>query len=65
MKVCILEYVYFRSFAEKRFQVVHVSNNGLVSHMYDTICDTLDACKAKITEHGDELIKIGDFYQIV
>ena len=35
-----------------------------VYHVYDTICDTLDACKAKIAEHGDELVKIGDFYQI-
>lgn len=65
MKVWILEHDNFRSFTEKRYQVVHVSNNGLVSHVYDTICDTLDACKAKIAARGDELIKIGDCYQIL
>ena len=64
MKVCILEHDNFRSFTEKRFQVVHVMNNGLVVHVYDTLCETLDKCKAKISEHGDELVKIGNSYQI-
>ena len=64
MKVCIIEYDNFRAFTEKRFQVVQVSNDT-VYHVYDTICDTLDACKAKIAKHGDELVKIGDFYQII
>ena len=65
MKVSILEHDNFRSFTEKRFQVVHVSRTGIMYHIYDTICDTLDACKAKIAEHGDELVKTGDFYQIM
>ena len=64
MKVCIVEHDNFRTFTEKRFQVVQVSN-GIVYHAYDTICDTLDVCKAKIAEHGDELVKTGDFYQII
>ena len=64
MKVSILEHDNFRTFTEKRFQVVQVSNDT-VYHVYDTICDTLDACKSKIAEHGDELVKIGDFYQII
>ena len=64
MKVCILEHDNFRSFTEKRFQVVRVMSNGSVAHVYDTLCETLDRCKAKITEHGDELDKIGDIYQI-
>ena len=64
MKVSILEHDNFRTFTEKRFQVVQVSN-GTVYHVYDTICDTLDVCKAKIAEHGDELVKTGDFYQII
>ena len=64
MKVCIVEHDNFRTFTEKRYQVVQVSN-GIVYHVYDTICDTLDVCKAKITEHGDELVKTGDFYQII
>ena len=64
MKVCIVEHDNFRTFTEKRFQVVQVSN-GIVYHVYDTICDTLDTCKAKIAEHGDELVKTGDFYQII
>ena len=64
MKVCIVEHDNFRTFTEKRFQVVQVSN-GAVYHVYDTICDTLDVCKAKIAEHGDELVKTGDFYQII
>ena len=64
MKVCIVEHDNFRTFTEKRFQVVQVSN-GIVYHIYDTICDTLDVCKAKIAEHGDELVKTGDFYQII
>ena len=64
MKVCIIEYDNFRAFTEKRFQVVQVLNDT-VYHVYDTICDTLNACKAKIKEHGDELVKIGDFYQII
>ena len=64
MKVSILEHDNFRTFTEKRFQVVQVSN-GTVYHVYDTICDTFDACKAKIAEHGDELVKTGDFYQII
>lgn len=63
MKVCIIEYDNFRAFTEKRYQVVQVSN-GIVCHVYDTICDTLDACKAKIAKHGDELVKIGNIYQI-
>ena len=64
MKVSILEHDNFRTFTEKRYQVVQVSN-GIVYHVYDTICDTLDVCKAKIAEHGDELVKTGDFYQII
>ena len=64
MKVSILEHDNFRAFTEKRYQVVQVSN-GIVYHVYDTICDTLDACKAKIVAHGDELVKTGDFYQII
>ena len=64
MKVSILEHDNFRTFTEKRFQVVQVSNDT-VYHVYDTICDTLDVCKAKIAEHGDELVKTGDFYQII
>ena len=64
MKVSILEHDNFRAFTEKRYQVVQVSN-GIVYHIYDTICDTLDVCKAKIAEHGDELVKTGDFYQII
>ena len=64
MKVCIIEYDNFRAFTEKRYQVVQVSN-GTVYHVYDTICDTLDACKAKIAGHGDELVKIGNVYQII
>lgn len=64
MKVCILEHDNFRSFTDKRFQVVHVMNNGLVVHVYDTLCETLEACKTKISEHGDELVKIGNNYQI-
>ena len=64
MKVCIIEYDNFRAFTEKRYQVVQVSNDT-VYHVYDAICDTLDACKAKIVAHGDELVKIGDFYQII
>ena len=64
MKVCILEHDNFRSFTEKRFQVVQVTKSGLVLHVYDTLCETLDKCKAKIAEHGDELDKIGDIYQI-
>ena len=64
MKVCILEHDNFKSFTEKRFQVVQVTKNGLVLHVYDTLCETLDRCKAKIAEHGDELDKIGNIYQI-
>ena len=64
MKVSILEHDNFRAFTEKRYQVVQVSN-GIVYHIYDTICDTLDVKKAKIAEHGDELVKTGDFYQII
>ena len=64
MKVCIIEYDNFRAFTEKRYQVVQVSNDT-VYHVYDTICDTLNACKAKIAAHGDELVKIGDFYKII
>lgn len=64
MKVCILEHDNFRNRTEKRFQVVRVMNNGLVVHVYDTLCETLDRCKAKIAEHGDELVKIGNIYQI-
>ena len=64
MKVSILEHDNFRAFTEKRYQVVQVSN-GTVYHVYDTICDTLEACKAKIVVHGDELVKVGDFYQII
>ena len=64
MKVCILKHDNFRSFTEKRFQVVRVMNNGLVVHVYDTLCETLDRCKAKIADNGDELDKIGDIYQI-
>lgn len=64
MKVCILEHDNFRSFTEKRFQVVQVTKSGLVLHVYDTLCETLDRCKAKIIEHRDELDKIGDIYQI-
>ena len=64
MKVCILEHDNFRSFTEKRFQVVQVTKSGLVLHVYDTLCETLDRCKAKIAEHGDELDKIGNIYQI-
>ena len=52
MKVCIIEYDNFRAFTEKRYQVVQVSNDT-VYHVYDTICDTLNACKAKIVAHGD------------
>ena len=64
MKVCILEHDNFRSFTEKRFQVVQVTKSGLVLHVYDTLCETLDRCKTKISEHGDELDKIGNIYQI-
>ena len=64
MKVCILEHDNFRSFTEKRFQVVQVTKSGLVLHVYDTLCETLDRCKDKIVDHGDELDKIGDIYQI-
>ena len=53
MKVCILEHDNFRSFTEKRFQVVQVTKSGLVLHVYDTLCETLDRCKAKIADHGD------------
>ena len=64
MKVCILEHDNFRSFTEKRFQVVQVTKNGWVLHVYDTLCETFDRCKTKISEHGDELDKIGNIYQI-
>ena len=64
MKVCILEHDNLRGITEKRFQVVQVTKTGIILHVYDVLRETLDECKAKIAEHGDELDKIGNVYQL-